>query len=205
MDRPVGSEHLVVPGQRHGSPLHTLIPLWREVLETAGLPRMTVKALRHSHWTHAVITGIAEEHEQQLLGIEGRPSPTPSTSTATGRLSPRRRRRSRPISGASWAMRSRCGLPGGGGVSGTGSARGRRQVGLRQGCRRGAGWRGRISICLAPPVVRWLSTLDRNYGDVFVGWLYAARRQQSRLSSLSRSAWRSRRVNFHWKGWAAAL
>ena len=48
MDRPVGSEHLAVPGQRHGSPLHTLIPLWREVLETAGLPRMAVKALLRS-------------------------------------------------------------------------------------------------------------------------------------------------------------
>jgi integrase len=71
MDRPVGSEHLLVPGQRHGSPLHTLIPLWREVLETAGLPRMTVKVLRHSHRTHAVIAGIPEEHEQQLLGHRG--------------------------------------------------------------------------------------------------------------------------------------
>lgn len=71
MDRPVGSEHLVVPGQRIGSPLHTLIPLWREVLESAGLPRMTVKALRHSHRTHAVIAGLPEEHERQLLGHRG--------------------------------------------------------------------------------------------------------------------------------------
>jgi len=71
MVRPAGSEHLVVPGQRVGSPLYTLMHLWRDVLERAELPRMTVKALRHSHRTHAVIAGLPEEHERQLLGHQG--------------------------------------------------------------------------------------------------------------------------------------
>ena len=71
MERPAGSEHLLVPGKRSGRPLFRLNELWTTVLAQAGLPRMTVKVLRHSHRTHAVVAGIPEEHEQQLLGHRG--------------------------------------------------------------------------------------------------------------------------------------
>ena len=71
MERPSGSEHLLIPGRVPGSPLNRLNELWTQVLHRAGLPRMTVKVLRHSHRTHAVVAGIPEEHEQQLLGHRG--------------------------------------------------------------------------------------------------------------------------------------
>ncbi|HBL27395.1 MAG TPA: hypothetical protein DD490_11225 [Acidobacteria bacterium] len=70
--RPKGSEHLTVPGSRPGRPLSGLNHLWHRVLAAAGLPRMMVKALRHSFSTHAVGV-IAPEHRAQLMGHQGRP------------------------------------------------------------------------------------------------------------------------------------
>jgi len=71
MPRPEGSQHLLVPGDKPGTPLFRLNEAWAWVLKRAELPPMPVKVLRHSHRTHAVVAGIAEEHERQLLGHRG--------------------------------------------------------------------------------------------------------------------------------------
>ncbi|HVT58734.1 MAG TPA: hypothetical protein VHR45_10050 [Thermoanaerobaculia bacterium] len=71
MPRPSGSSHLLVPGSKSGAPLYRLNEAWHWVLKRAKLPPMPVKVLRHSHRTHAVVAGIPEEHEAQLLGHRG--------------------------------------------------------------------------------------------------------------------------------------
>jgi integrase len=68
--RRAGSEHLTVPGKRSGAPLFRLNEAWSLILKEAGLPPMTVKALRHSWSTHSVGI-IAPEHRQQLMGHRG--------------------------------------------------------------------------------------------------------------------------------------
>ena len=72
IDRPTGSEHLTVPGDKRGSPLYRLNEAWTVVLRTAGLPAIPVYALRHGFSTHSVGV-IAPEHRAQLLGHQGRP------------------------------------------------------------------------------------------------------------------------------------
>jgi integrase len=59
-----------VPGDKPGQPLYRLNEAWWSVLKLAGLPRMTVKALRHSWSTHSVGI-IPPEHRAQLLGHRG--------------------------------------------------------------------------------------------------------------------------------------
>ena len=51
-------------------------------------------------------------------------------------------------------------------------------------------------------ILRKLSTLARNYGDVFFARVHAARRRGARVSFSRRTA-KSRRVNVHWNGVAA--
>lgn len=70
--RPLGSEHLTVPGDKPGQPLYRLNEAWRVVLRLASLPEIPVKALRHSFSTHSVGI-IASEHRAQLMGHQGRP------------------------------------------------------------------------------------------------------------------------------------
>jgi integrase len=72
ISRPLGSEHLTVPGDKPGQPLYRLNEAWRVVLRAAGLPEIPVKALRHSFSTHSVGI-IAPEHRAQLMGHQGRP------------------------------------------------------------------------------------------------------------------------------------
>jgi integrase len=70
--RPAGSEHLTVPGKKPGEPYYRLNHAWSEVLRAAGLPEISVKALRHGFSTHSVGI-IAPEHRAQLMGHRGRP------------------------------------------------------------------------------------------------------------------------------------
>ncbi len=70
--RPAGWEKLTVPGKRVGQPYYHLNNVFSEVLRTAGLPQMPVKALRHGFSTHSVGI-IASEHRAQLMGHRGRP------------------------------------------------------------------------------------------------------------------------------------
>jgi integrase len=72
MPRPVGCEHLTVPGDKPGQPYYRLNQAWSEVLRTASLPEIPVKALRHGFSTHSVGI-IAPEHRAQLMGHRGRP------------------------------------------------------------------------------------------------------------------------------------
>jgi integrase len=72
MPRPVGSEQLTVPGKTPGQPYYSLNDVWGQILRTAGLPEMPVKALRHGFSTHSVGI-IAPEHRAQLMGHRGRP------------------------------------------------------------------------------------------------------------------------------------
>ncbi len=71
--RPAGCEHLTVPSSRKlGQPFYHLNAAWSEVLRTAGLREIPVKALRHGFSTHSVGV-IAPEHRAQLMGHRGRP------------------------------------------------------------------------------------------------------------------------------------
>jgi integrase len=72
MPRPLGSEHLTVPGDKPGRPLFRLNEAWRLVLQVAGLSQVPVKTLRHGFSTHSAGI-IAPEHRAQLLGHQGRP------------------------------------------------------------------------------------------------------------------------------------
>jgi len=72
IERPIGSEHLTVPGDKPGRPLFRLNEAWTVILRAANLSPVPVKALRHGFSTHSVGI-IASEHRAQLMGHQGRP------------------------------------------------------------------------------------------------------------------------------------